>query len=93
MSMKPLQEIQEFAARHEAIVVLPYEGDPNDAVEEYGVTILETKQSRWDRMDGITVTTFSGTREALLNLLEEFGGEENAVETMDAPMGRIVSTK
>jgi hypothetical protein len=91
--MKPLQEIKEFAGAHEAIVVLPYEGNPKQAVKEYGITILETKQDRWDRMDGITVTTFGGTRKALLSLLEEFGGEENAVETMDAPMGRIVSTK
>jgi len=66
-------------------LTVPYEGDPSEAENKYSLKI--TKQKRF--IDGSFITTFTGTRENLLKLLDEFGGEENVLDVMDEPYGRI----
>jgi hypothetical protein len=73
-------------------VTLPYEGDLKNAIKtakKYGLEIKNTSQNGIDRVTGITIVIFVGTKNKILNLLEEFGGEENVLETMDAPYGII----
>lgn len=73
-------------------VILPYEGSSKNAIKtakKYGLEIKNTSQNGVDKISGITTTTFVGTKDKILNLLDEFGGEENVLETMDAPYGII----
>ncbi len=74
---------------NEAKVTVPYEGDPKDAAKEYNIKIKNKQRGR----DGLYVTTFTGTKENLLRLLDEFGGEDNVLNTMDEPYGRITESK
>jgi hypothetical protein len=90
MKNKLILEFNEFVAQkngvNEAEVTLPWEGDPNNAVKEYGVKI---KKKKYDRIDGFWDATFVGTRSQLLKLMDEFGGEETIIAMFDPPYGRI----
>ncbi len=78
-------------------VILPYEGNIDDAIksaEEYSLKLKNIKRDgidvdNIDIITGITVATFVGSKNKILELLEEFGGEQNALDTMDEPYGRI----
>ena len=72
-------------------VTLPYEGDAEEAAKEYGLKIKSSSQDRIDKARGVSKVTFTGSKQNLLKLLDEFGGEKNAINTMDEPYGRIMS--
>ncbi len=74
-------------------ITLPYEGNPKQvakSAKRYGLEIKSASQNGIDKVIGITTATFTGTRDNILELLDEFGGEENVLDTMCLPYGRII---
>lgn len=71
-------------------VLLPYEGNVNEAKEAYN---LEARISRISSC-GIQDTEFIGTKENILRLLDEFGGLENIQACgMEEPFGVLYNAE
>ena len=73
-------------------VTLPYEGSPKQvykSAKRYGLEIKNASQNGVDKVIGITTATFTGTKDKILELLDEFGGEQNVLDTMCSPYGKI----
>ena len=88
--MKHIKTFENFLNNvNESEVTLPYEGDAEEAAKTYGLKIKTSSQDRLDKASGISKVTFTGSKQNLLKLLDEFGGEENVLSTMDEPYGRI----